>query len=205
MLISGYVYIYIHKNILCCSSPNNVNICDGALIIKNIGKVNKFHTIYYSSTGISPMYPIQESIEICNLIRSYYVGLLQNGARPSGILTHAAILSHGKREVIQQELKLLYKNLEKGSIAVLEGSYNWTPIGICPEKLNLDTNYNYFSKEIAMSFGVPPIILSITDATFHNYQEAKEYLINNTVLPILRTILNNISIFLELDISIINY
>lgn len=188
LLICGSVYVFSHRNKIFILNPMEIQQQGENIYIPDLGTIKKYIYLHLLVTKTSPLEPIQSSIEICNLIKDHYIGLLQNGARPSGILTHENIMSNSKRDVVSKELKNLYKNMEKGSIAVLEGNYKWNSIGICPEKLDLLNSYNYFSKEISMSLGVPPIILGLSDPTFSNYKEAKIFLIENTCKPLLSTI-----------------
>jgi len=71
-----------------------------------------------------------------------------------------------------------------GRPMLLEGGLDWKPMGFSPSDMEFQQTKESAAREIALAFGVPPMLLGIPgDATFANYQEANRALYRLTVLP----------------------
>ena len=68
---------------------------------------------------------------------------------------------------------------------VLEGGLDWKPMGFSPSDMEFQKTKEAAAREIALAFGVPPMLLGIQgDATYANYQEANRAFFRLTVLPL---------------------
>ena len=68
---------------------------------------------------------------------------------------------------------------------VLEGGLDWKPMGFSPSDMEFQKTKEAAAREIALAFGVPPMLLGIPgDATYANYQEANRAFFRLTVLPL---------------------
>jgi HK97 family phage portal protein len=68
---------------------------------------------------------------------------------------------------------------------LLEGGLDWKPMGFSPSDMEFQQTKESAAREIALAFGVPPMLLGIPgDATFANYQEANRAFYRQTVLPL---------------------
>ena len=69
---------------------------------------------------------------------------------------------------------------------MLEGGLDWKPMGLTPKDMDFLEAKNAAAREIALAFGVPPMLLGIPgDNTYSNYQEANRAFYRLTVLPLL--------------------
>ncbi len=172
-----------------------------------IDKDNLLHIKLYNPSnnyyGLSPIESAIRPIETHNAISDYFLAVVQNGGRPSGILSHAECYSDNIKKSIKEDFKELYKKMgTQSSVAILEGSYKWENIGIDPDKLKLLETKLKAEKEIAAVFGIPPILLGVSDATFSNYKEARKHFFYERVLTMLELILEQISPFYNINIQI---
>ena len=72
-----------------------------------------------------------------------------------------------------------------GRPMLLEGGLDWKPMGFSPSDMEFQKTKEGAAREIALAFGVPPMLLGIPgDATYANYQEANRAFYRLTVLPL---------------------
>ena len=70
---------------------------------------------------------------------------------------------------------------------LLEGGLDWRPMGYSPTDMEFLETKNAAAREIALAFGVPPMILGLPgDNTYANYAEANRAFYRQTVLPLVR-------------------
>ena len=68
---------------------------------------------------------------------------------------------------------------------LLEGGLDWKPMGFSPSDMEFQKTKEAAAREIALAFGVPPMLLGIQgDATYANYQEANRAFYRLTILPL---------------------
>jgi HK97 family phage portal protein len=145
--------------------------------------------------GMSPIESVMGAINQHNAIAQQNISFLQNGGRPSGALMYNSSLDQQKRNELKNNLRTLYEGgRNAGKILLLEGNFEWKEMGLSPKDLDFISGKELAAKEIAMAFGVPPILIgSMADATFANYKEARYNFWEETILPILNIIAGEIS------------
>jgi HK97 family phage portal protein len=68
---------------------------------------------------------------------------------------------------------------------LLEGGLDWKPMGFSPSDMEFQKTKEAAAREIAVAFGVPPMLLGIPgEATYSNYAEAHRAFYRQTVLPL---------------------
>jgi len=73
-----------------------------------------------------------------------------------------------------------------GRPLLLEGGLKWQAMSFSPADMDFIESKHVSAREIALAFGVPPMLLGIPgDNTFANYQEANRALWRQTILPLL--------------------
>jgi hypothetical protein len=116
--------------------------------------------------------------------------LLDNAARPSGALVYAgaggALLTDAQHERIKRVFAEEYQGAANaGRPLVLEGGLDWKPMALSPRDMDFLEAKHAAAREIAMAFGVPPMLLAIPgDNTYANYQEANRVFWRQSVLPL---------------------
>src|SRR5690606_34620053 len=84
-----------------------------------------------------------------------------------------------------------------GRPMLLEGGLDWKAMGLTPKDMDFIEAKNSASREIALAFGVPPMILGIPgDNTYANYQDANRAFYRMTVLPLVARTASELAAFL---------
>lgn len=140
--------------------------------------------------GLAPIEAAAVAVDTHNSAARWNKALLDNAARPSGALVYAgangAILSEQQFDRLKRELEGTYAGaVNAGRPLLLEGGLDWKAMSLSPKDMDfLDAKHNA-AREIALAFGVPPMLLGIPgDNTFANYQEANRVFWRQTVLPL---------------------
>jgi len=85
-----------------------------------------------------------------------------------------------------------------GRPMLLEGGLDWKPMGFSPSDMEFQKTKEAAAREIAIAFGVPPMLLGIPgDATYANYQEANRAFYRLTVLPLATRVMSAIAVWLS--------
>jgi HK97 family phage portal protein len=85
-----------------------------------------------------------------------------------------------------------------GRPMLLEGGLDWKPMGFSPSDMEFQKTKEAAAREIALAFGVPPMLLGIPgDATYGNYQEANRAFYRLTVLPLVQKVTGSIGHWLS--------
>ena len=140
--------------------------------------------------GFPPLEAAQLALDIHNAAGRWNKSLLDNSARPSGALIYApkegGNLSDEQFERLKAELEEGYSGaMRAGRPLLLEGGLDWKAMGLSPKDMDFIEAKNGASRDIALAFGVPPMLLGIPgDNTYSNYQEANRAFYRMTVLPL---------------------
>jgi len=160
-----------------------------------IAKVLHFKLFHPSDDyyGLSPIKAAKTALEIHNAASSWNKALLENAARPSGALVYSAAngnLSGEQFERLKSELEQGFAGASNaGRPMVLEGGLDWKTIALTPKDMDFIEAKNGAAREIALSFGVPPMLLGIPgDNTYANYAEANRVLWKQSVLPLVQRV-----------------
>ena len=88
--------------------------------------------------------------------------------------------------------------MNAGRPMLLEGGLDWKPMGFSPSDMEFQKTKEAAAREIALAFGVPPMLLGIPgDATYANYQEANRAFYRLTVVPMAQRVIAAISNWLS--------
>lgn len=139
--------------------------------------------------GMSPLEAAQRAIDTHNAAAAWNKAMLDNSARPSGALVYAAgdgQLTAEQFDRLKAELEASYQGASNaGRPMVLEGGLDWKQMGHSPKDMEFMAAKDGAAREIALAFGVPPMLLGIPgDNTFANYMEANRAFWRQSVLPL---------------------
>lgn len=140
--------------------------------------------------GLAPLEAAAIALDTHNAASRWNKALLDNAARPSGALVYAgpegALLSDTQFERLKRELETTYQgSANAGRPLLLEGGLDWKAMSLTPKDMDFLEARNASAREIALAFGVPPMLLGIPgDNTYSNLQEASRSLWRQTVLPL---------------------
>ena len=95
-------------------------------------------------------------------------------------------LSPDQFERLKAELESGYTGSARaGRPMLLEGGLDWKAMALSPKDMDFIEARNGAAREIALAFGVPPMLLGIPgDLTYANYAEANRAFYRLTVLPL---------------------
>ena len=141
--------------------------------------------------GLSPIQAAAQAVDVHNSASRWSKGLLDNAARPSGAIVWTGgdgqgSMSNDQFERLRDEMESLHQGARNaGRPMLLEGGLDWKPMGFSPSDMEFQQTKEAAAREIAVAFGVPPMLLGIPgEATFANYQEAHRAFYRLTVLPL---------------------
>ncbi|PWG18278.1 phage portal protein [Salibaculum griseiflavum] len=141
--------------------------------------------------GLSAMQAAANAVDVHNAASRWSKALLDNAARPSGAIVYAGTDGQGQLSADQYDRLLLEMETQHqgarnaGRPMLLEGGLDWKPMGFSPSDMEFQKTKEAAAREIAIAFGVPPMLLGIPgDATYANYQEANRAFYRLTVLPL---------------------
>jgi HK97 family phage portal protein len=148
-----------------------------------------FHPLddYY---GLSPLAVAGTAVEVHNQGAAWAKALLDNAARPSGALIYKGPdgggLSEDQFGRLKRELEDAYQgSANAGRPMVLEGGLDWKAMSLAPAEMDFAETRAAAAREIALAFGVPPMLLGIPgDNTYANYAQANLNFWRQTVLPL---------------------
>jgi HK97 family phage portal protein len=139
--------------------------------------------------GLAPLEAATIAVDTHNAAARWNKALLDNAARPSGALVFSAdnnVLSGQQFDRLKRELDDTYTgSANAGRPMLLEGGLDWKAMSFSPQDMDFLEAKHTAAREIALAFGVPPMLLGIPgDNTFANYQEANRSFFRQTVLPL---------------------
>lgn len=141
--------------------------------------------------GLSPMQAAAVAMDVHNSASAWSKALLDNAARPSGAIVYKGVdgqgvLSPEQYDRLVGEIEMNHQGARNaGRPMLLEGGLDWKPMGFSPSDMEFHETKLSAAREIALAFGVPPMLLGIPgDATYANYAEAHRAFYRLTVLPL---------------------
>lgn len=144
--------------------------------------------------GLSPIEAAAQAVDIYNAACGWNKSLLDNAARPSGALVYSngGGLDPAQFERLKSELEEAYQGgRNAGRPLLLEGGLDWKAMGLSPTDMDFIEAKNSAARDIALAFGVPPMLLGIPgDNTYSNYLEANRSFWRQTVLPLVARTFN---------------
>jgi HK97 family phage portal protein len=152
--------------------------------------------------GFAPVEAAAMALDLHNAAAVWNKALLDNSARPSGALVYAAKdggnLSAEQYERLKAELEAGFTGARQaGRPLLLEGGLDWKTMSLSPHDMDFLEAKNGAAREIALAFGVPPMLLGIPgDNTYSNYREANAAFWRGTVLPLAGRIAGALSAWL---------
>ncbi|MFO1175460.1 MAG: phage portal protein [Paracoccaceae bacterium] len=154
--------------------------------------------------GLSPMQAAAVAVDVHNSASAWSKALLDNAARPSGAIVYKGVdgqgqLSPDQYDRLVSEMEMHHQGARNaGRPMLLEGGLDWKPMGFSPSDMEFQKTKEAAAREIAVAFGVPPMLLGIPgDATYANYQEANRAFFRLTVLPLATRVTAAVSYWLS--------
>jgi len=145
------------------------------------------------SYGFSPLEAAAQAIDVHNEGGRWTKALLDNSARPSGALVykgHSSTdrMSDDQFDRLKAELESKHSGARHaGRPLILEGGLDWKAMSLSPSDMDFTEARREAAREIALAFGVPPMLLGIPgDNTYANYREANQAFWRQTIVPLVQ-------------------
>lgn len=135
--------------------------------------------------GMSPGEPAGKSLDQSNMSKSWNVSLLQNSARPPGVLKTEQNLNDAQFNRLENKWYSKYAGYKNaGTPPILEGGLSWQSMGLSPADMEWLEGQKLSAREIAIALSVPPeLIGDNSNKTYSNYKEARSAFYEETILP----------------------
>lgn len=190
---TGYRYTYKSNHI---DYPiNRKNDSSKILHIKSFHPLSDWY-------GLSSVEPASFSIDLHNQANFWNQSLLQNGAKPSGIITvkdpnHQ--INSGEFQRLKDVIYETFSNPNNaGRPMLLDGGLEWKELGFSPKDMDYQSMKEMAAREIATAFGVPSQLLGIPgDNKYNNFSEARITFWEQTILPLVDLVYNSIGKWLS--------
>ncbi|WP_136684584.1 phage portal protein [Falsirhodobacter xinxiangensis] len=154
--------------------------------------------------GFSALQAAAVALDVHTSASRWSKALLDNAARPSGAIVYKgadgqSALSNDQYDRLVSEIEANHQGARNaGRPMLLEGGLDWKPMGFSPSDMEFQKTKESAAREIAVAFGVPPMLLGIPgDATYANYQEANRAFYRLTVLPLASKVVSALSHWLS--------
>jgi HK97 family phage portal protein len=140
--------------------------------------------------GLSPLEAAAIAVDTHNAAAVWNKTLLDNAARPCGALIYNGADGIGITVAQLDRLKAEFAEQYQGASnsgrpLILEGGLDWKAMSLTPQDMDFLEAKHAAAREIALAFGVPPMLLAIPgDNTYSNYQEANRVFWRQSVLPL---------------------
>ncbi len=149
--------------------------------------------------GMSPVEAAAFSIDQHNEAGRWNMARLQNDARPSGALVvdpkSGTGLDDEQYNKLKADIDRMYSGAENaGRPLLLEGGLDWKEMGLSAVDQDWLNGKHTTARDIAMVFGMPAQMLGIPgDNTHRNMEEARLWLWEQTVIPLMLLILGELN------------
>lgn len=141
--------------------------------------------------GMPTVDPASFAIDSYTAAEAWNKALLDNGARPSGALVFNP--KEGNATLGDEQFNRLKTQLEQGYAGaansgkpmILDGGLTFQEMSLSPKDMDFGKGKDSAARTIALTFGVPPLLLGIPgDSTFNNITEANKAFYRETVIPL---------------------
>ncbi len=157
---------------------------------EDILRIKDFHPLA-RALGLGAAQVAARPLDQHNAANDWNTALLQNMARPSGMLTpktvggQVAVIPPDAHETLKEELREKYSGPRNaGRPLVPRAPMEWQSMGQNALDMDWLSGKQQAAKEIAVALGIPPVLLEDKDnATYNNLKEAHRALMTETVLP----------------------
>ena len=152
--------------------------------------------------GQSPLAAARKSLDIHNGAAGWAKSLIDNAARPSGALLYGkdgARLNDEQFDRLKTQLTEEHAGAANaGRLLLLEGGLDWQPMSLSPVEMDFAETRHAAAREIALAFGVPPMLLGIPgDNTYATYKEAHLAFWRLTILPLVQKTASDFMVWLR--------
>lgn len=176
-------------------------ISTSGLVEREMWQIRRFNPnmLYATNWGMSPMTQLYFEIEQYIKASIHNLAQLTNGARPSGafFLKDGADISQDQLDTLQEQANRFYQGPENsGKLMFLNAEVGFTQLSIN----NKDMDFELLKKDLTLKiynrYKVPAPLVTESAMTYNNFESSKLALYDFAVLPLMRRILSELTLFL---------
>lgn len=138
--------------------------------------------------GLSPVEAAAMSVDVNNEARRWNLGLLQNGAQPSGVLSFENNLGDSKRQAVKKQWRQRHAGPSNaGSIMIADGGggADFKQVGMSPNEMQWSNLTRLSAREVSIVWNVPAQLLGHTESqTYNNYRSARRSFYVEKIIPL---------------------
>lgn len=160
--------------------------------------------------GLSPISAASMSIDQHNEASEWNKSLLENASKPAGILSmrdrgdNAPSLTPEQQALMSRQVNDKFAGPgNSGKIITLNYDMQWQSLSFSPTDMDWLNGKQATARDICLAFNYPAMLLGFPEgSTFNNVSEAKLSLYEETIIPLLNSMLEEMSHWLSLSLNI---
>lgn len=143
--------------------------------------------------GVSPLISGRAWIDVSNEGAEWNASLLQNNAKPSGILKKTgAAMTAQQYQQIKDRFEQDYQGARNSGVPmILDNGLEWQEMSINPKDMDFQASLNFSDKKICGIYRIPYVLLSPDASTFNNVENARRILWEDIIAPFLNNFLDS--------------
>lgn len=153
--------------------------------------------------GMSPLVAAAIRTDSHNEAAMHNLMLIRHGGSPSGAMIYkpkdadgnTVALTPTQRQTILADMRAkLEGSPNAGRAMLLEGEFEWVPMGMTPKDMDWAGTQNMSAKDIALAFDIPSQLVGIDGSlTFANFEQARLALWEEGIMPRMRRMLGDLN------------
>ena len=144
--------------------------------------------------GQSPLMAGGQSVDLSNEGRKWNISLLQNQAKPSGVLSAPGSLNDKAYNRLQKLISKRLSGAAAGRPLLAEGGLKWDQMGLSPTDMDWLDGQRLAAIESLVPLNVPPELIGISEAkTYGTFKEALRAVWVNGVLPEAESLMSDLN------------
>ena len=151
---------------------------------KKIEPVNMIHLKMFSHDGVNGVSILNigsKALRLGTTLENNAYNFFANGCNLSGVLSVASSLTPQQIKDIHKAWDESYVN--GSGVAVLQGNMNYQSVSNSAKDNELLSSREYTVKDICRWFGINPVLLGLTGATYTSLEQAQTDFVLHTLLP----------------------
>jgi HK97 family phage portal protein len=148
--------------------------------------------------GLSPLKRLARELDIDNEATDFTATFFENAAVPYGLLTSEQNVGEPEADRIRWRWQTWFRGAKRFMVAVLGKGMKYERMGLSFEEMEFESLRSYTETRLCAAFGVDPLLIPTWVGIKHNntkasYEEAREHLWKETIIPVLRRLERKIS------------
>jgi HK97 family phage portal protein len=148
--------------------------------------------------GLSPLKRLARELDIDNEATDFTATFFENAAVPYGLLSSDANISEPEADRIRWRWQTWFRGAKRFMVAVLGKGMKYERMGLSFEEMEFESLRSYTESRLCTAFGINPLLVGSWVGLKHNntkasYEEARESLWKETIVPVLKRLERKIS------------